>query len=535
MSKQEKGKRKGSDGIFKIIGLVAVLLSAFLIWYIFLPVLNIHSLGFWIYLVIISTIAVSILSIFSVKNSKFFIVPGGLLVAMLVLSIASNALFNAKAYSGLIVKQEGSFEDDIKEASFDQVPTIDRDTAIRLGSRKMGEMLDLVSQYNVSDYYTQINYKDKPVRVTPLKYNGVMKWIGNKDEGIPNYIIVDMIDGKVELAKLESNMKYSKSDKFSRNIDRHIKVSYPGDIIHEIGFEINDEGTPYWIAPVYKTNIGWFGGLDVTDVIITNAITGENTKYKVEDTPKWVDRVYDANMINKQLNWSGKLQSGFLNSLFSQKGVTMITEGYNYLAIDDDVYLYTGITSVGEDESNIGFVLVNMRTKDTKFYKISSAEEFSAMESAQGAVQEKGYISTFPILLNINNKPTYFMSLKDDGGLVKAYALVDAQNYQEVTIGKSVSDIVALHSGNEVNVNNKDDNENEITEEILNITGDILDIKVAVLGGNTHYYIIIGEDIFIANVNVSKELPFLKIGENVSLDYYNKNNLNTVTSMKLSK
>ncbi len=131
---------------------------------------------------------------------------------------------------------------------------------------------------------------------------------------------------------------------------------------------------------------------------------------------RWVDRIYDANEIIRQLNWNGGLQSGFFNSIFAQKGVLQTTEGYNYLAIDDDVYLYTGMTSVGADESNVGFVLVNMRTKDTKFYKMSSAEEFSAMESAEGAVQEKGYISTFPILLNIGNKPTYFMSLKDEAG-----------------------------------------------------------------------------------------------------------------------
>ena len=374
-----------------VIAILAVLSIAFIMWYVLLPSLNIHSVPFWIFLTINLTIAVTISLGFNFKNYKFYAIPAGLVVLGLLLIGLSNPILNSKAYSNLIVKENGSFEDDIKEASFDQVPTVDRDTAQRLGSRKMGEMLDLVSQYNVANYYTQINYQNKPVRVTTLEYNGILKWLGNQSEGIPNYMIVDMIDGSVDVVKPESNIKYSKSDKFSRNILRHVKMSYPGDMILKIEFEIDEEGTPYWVSPVYKTTIGWVGGLDVKQVILTNALTGEHEKYDLEDVPKWVDGVFDANRMIQQLNWNGTLQSGYLNSKFAQKGVIETTEGYNYLAIDDDVFLYTGITSVGSDESNIGFVLVNMRTKDTKFYKMSSAEEFSAMGSAEGAVQEKGY------------------------------------------------------------------------------------------------------------------------------------------------
>src|SRR5690606_8668380 len=170
------------------------------------------------------------------------IAPGILLALLIVLKLSSTVIFHPTRYANLINRENSSFEEDIKEASFEQVPTVDRDTAQRLGSRKMGEMLDLVSQYNVSDAYTQINYNDKPVRVTPLEYNGFLKWIGNKNEGIPNYIIVDMIDGKVELKKLKNNIKYSKSDKFSRNIYRHLRLKYPKDMFFEINFEIDEEG-----------------------------------------------------------------------------------------------------------------------------------------------------------------------------------------------------------------------------------------------------------------------------------------------------
>ncbi|MCF6465568.1 hypothetical protein [Clostridium sp. Cult2] len=524
---------KKQVNLAKVAAIVSIPLLAFILWYIFLPAINLHSFEFWIFLIINLVYTIIILITFDKKYYKFFIIPAILLGLLFVLKVFSATMFHSTRYANLINKESSSFEEDIKEASFEQVPTVDRDTAQRLGSRKMGEMLELVSQYNVSNAYTQINYDDKPVRVTPLEYNGFLKWLGNKNEGIPNYIIVDMIDGKVELKKLKNNIKFSKSDKFSRDIYRYLRLKYPLDMFFEINFEIDEEGIPYWIAPVYHNTIGWFGGLDVKEVILTNATNGETTKYAIEDVPKWVDRIYNADEIIRQLNWNGGLQSGFLNSLFAQKGVLQTTEGYNYLAIDDDVYLYTGMTSVGADESNVGFVLVNLRTKETKFYKMSSAEEFSAMESAEGAVQEKGYISTFPILLNIDNKPTYFMSLKDEAGLVKMYALVDAQNYQQVSIGTTVSNVVSTHIGKDItDLQSEEDKE---PTEIFNTMGKIISIESVVIDGNTHYYFILdgSNKIFIANIGVSEKLPFIKVDDEVNIEYYEKNNLNQVTKLEL--
>ena len=377
----------------KIAAVLSIFLLAFILWYIFLPAINLHSFEFWIYLIIILIYTSIILTTFNKKYYKFFIIPGVLIILLIVLKLSSVTMFHSKKYANLIQKENGYFEEDIKESSFEQVPTVDRDTAQRLGSRKMGEMLELVSQYNVSDAYTQINYDDKPVRVTPLEYNGFLKWLGNKNEGIPNYIIVDMIDGTVELKKLENNIKYSKSDKFSRDIYRHLRQNYPMDMFFEINFEIDEEGTPYWIAPVYRNTIGWFGGLDVKEVILTNATNGETTKYNIQDVPKWVDRIYDADEIIRQLNWNGGLQSGFFNSLFAQKGVLQTTEGYNYLAIDDDVYLYTGMTSVGADESNVGFVLVNLRTKKLNFIKCPQQKNFQLWKVLRSSTRKRLYIN----------------------------------------------------------------------------------------------------------------------------------------------
>ena len=282
----------------KIAIILSIPLLAFVLWYIFLPAVNLHSFRFWIYLIINLLYIVVILITFNKKYYKLFVIPVILFVLLGILKLSSTPIFHSKRYASLIKRENGSFEEDIKEASFEQVPTVDRDTAQRLGSRKMGEMLELVSQYNVSDSYTQINYADKPVRVTPLEYNGFLKWLGNKNEGIPNYLIVDMIDGKVELKRLENNIKYSKSDKFSRDIYRYLRQNYPRDMFFEINFEIDEEGIPYWVAPVYGNTIGWFGGFDVKEVILTNAINGESVKYDIQDVPKWVDRIYNADESN---------------------------------------------------------------------------------------------------------------------------------------------------------------------------------------------------------------------------------------------
>ena len=75
------------------------------------------------------------------------------------------------------------------------------------------------------------------------------------------------------------------------------------------------------------------------------------------------------------------------------------TDGYNYLALEDDVWVYTGITSVSGDRSNVGFILMNQRTMETRYYSCAGAEEYSAMESAEGQVQNLKYQATFPLVI----------------------------------------------------------------------------------------------------------------------------------------
>ena len=311
-------------------------------------------------------------------------------------------------------------------------------------------------------------------------------------------------------------MKYMPSAYFGKNLYRHLRFKYPTFIFGDENFELDNEGNPYWIVPVMK-----FSGIElrreVKGVVILDPVSGDSKYYDVKDVPSWVDHVYDANLIIEQTDDWGVYKNGFLNSIFSQTNVVMTTDGYNYTVMDDDVYLYTGITSVSSDEANIGFILTNMRTKETNFYQVPGAEEYSAMASAEGQVQQMKYKSTFPLLINLNNKPTYLMSLKDNAGLVKMYALVDVQDYQKVVVTDSSEGITKAVQ------NYLGDSKIEVGESTLNREIIVKRINVANIDGNTYYYIESNDGgKFKISIKVEKDkLPFVSIGDKLKV-YFNE-------------
>lgn len=530
--------------------LITLLIISGYYWFV-LPPINFYSKDFWnfvSFIIIISVVinAFSQLIVFVKESKNPEKVEGaprlalkslgkpikialasvlGIIVLSLLMTLIGSQIFNAKSYNELITLKDGDFTDDVAEISQEQIPIVDKDTASRLGQRKLGEMSDLVSQFEIEDIYTQINYKGKPVRVTPLMYGDVIKWINNQNEGVPAYIMVDMTTQETQLVRLEDGIKYSDGEYFMRDLNRALRFKYPTKIFDNISFEIDDNGTPYWVASVIDFKIGFWSGSDIDGAVLMNAQTGESKYYKLEDVPTWVDQVFNSEMVLEQLGYNGKYRSGFFNSIFGQRGVLQPTDGHNYLAIDDDVYLYTGMTSVTSDESNVGFVLTNLRTKATKFYTIPGAEEYSAMSSAEGQVQHLNYTATFPLLLNVSERPTYFMSLKDAAGLVKMYAFVDVNQYQIVGTGNSVESARNDYISKLKTENVTDTPEAEPSE----ITGVIEKINSAVVDGNTVYYIKLADNEAIYTVEVKKSdlLPFAKKGNKVKFTV-NGNSIETI-------
>ena len=529
----------------KVTAVIGVILLIGIYYYVTLPAINIHASEFWMYLVVLVILAAVVfirkknLNRYDWKESKGLKVILGILAVLVIAYVAgtvlSSPIVNAKKYQELLTVKNGEFTKDIEELSFDQIPLLDKDSAELLGDRKMGSMVDMVSQFEVDELYSQINYQDQPVRVSPLKYASVIKWFTNMREGIPAYIKIDMATQNTELVKLSEGMKYTTSDHFNRNIYRHLRFNYPTYIFSDLSFEIDEDGVPYWICPVKKYNIGLFGGTTIGRVVLCNAITGETKDYAVEDVPQWVDRVYSADLLVELYNYHGTLKHGFFNSVLGQKDCLNTTDGYNYLAIDDDVWVYTGVTSITGDQSNVGFVLMNQRTMETKFYEIEGATERSAMSSAEGQVQNLKYQATFPLLLNIAGEPTYFVALKDDAGLVKKYAMVNVQKYQIVAIGDSVSQ--CQENYNELLLKNGVKEKEKDTRKEEEISGKITKIAQAVLDGNSHYYLMLEDSDAIYDVSVADIIDVIKceLGEQVTVTYKEDKDVNTVTKLDIGE
>ena len=535
--RRERKPRKAIGNAFTrtLINLGVTLLFGLGYFYFELPALNFHAEEFYVFVFLLC----AVYCVCAVLTSGFqgegvkgyfgfvkkqctvpFLVLAALIVAIVIGGLTSWVVIRAGSYSKLLDVQTGDFAAEVEEISYDQIPMLDEDSAARLGSRVLGELSDMVSQFEILPSYTQINYQGRPVRVTSLAYGDLIKWFTNRSDGLPAYLIIDMVTQEAEVVRLDEGMKYTTAEHFGRNLYRHLRFHFPTYMFADPVFEINEEGDPYWVCPRMVKTIGLFGGTDIQGAVLVDAVTGESTYY--EEVPSWVDHVYDAEMIMEQYDYYGMYKNGFLNSIFGQRDVTLTTDGYNYIAIGDDVYMYTGVTSVTSDQSNIGFILSNQRTKETRFYSVSGATEQSARESAQSQVQQMSYIATFPLLLNIADQPTYFMALKGADGLVKMYAMVNVQQYNIVETGGTVAECEANYRRTLADNGLISDGEAEAApSDQEEVSGAIAEIRTAVLDGNSYYFLRLeGQDTFYA-VNAAENplAVILNAGDQVTIVY----------------
>ena len=536
---QKERKAIGTPFGRTLINLLVTLVFGAIYFYVVLPPINLKAQEFYVFVILLCAVYAfcAVLTSgfqgtgvkgyfgFVKKQCKIpLLVTIALLLTAIVGSIIGWQVFRAGAYRDLLEVNTGDFAAEVEEISFDQIPMLDADSAMKLGNRKLGELADMVSQFEVADDYTQINYQGRPVRVTPLRYGDLIKWLNNRAKGLPAYLIIDMVKQNVEVVRLQNGIRYTTAEHFSRNLYRYLRFHYPMYMFDEPAFEIDEEGNPYWVCPRITKTIGLFGGMDINGAVLVNAVTGECQYYDVADVPQWVDHVFTAGLILQQYDYHGTYVNGFLNSIFGQRDVTVTTDGYNYLAVGDDVYMYTGITSVVSDESNIGFILSNQRTKETHFYSCAGAEEFSAMDSAEGQVQQMHYDATFPLLLNISDHPTYFMALKDAAGLVKMYAMVNVSQYQIVATGSTVADCESnyrqmLYNNGLIDEDSTDVKPGDLS--IVEVTGVVEEIRSAVMNGNTVYYVKLdsGDKWFSGSAAEVPALVLLNEGDQVRINY----------------
>ena len=513
-------------------------------YWVFLPALNLLDTGFWMFVVeglILIFLGVFLLALADsvekrtsrpnigrreinpVKGvyDKFLTRLGGsilLIVALLFgLGFFNSRIFRAESYANVIKVKEADFNKDFPETNISALALLDRASAEKIGDTYLGT-IDKVSQFGISDDYRQITIGQQPYRVSPLEYKNFWKWLSNRQEGIGYYVKVNQTTGKAELVRLAEPMKYSDSEYVFRDTMRYLRFKYPMTIFGDPSFEVDDEGNPYYVATIYQPKF-LLSSKDPVGVILLNAATGETKEYDLASIPEWVDRVFSANNVVTRIDDYYTYQDGFWNTVFSQTGVKKTTDSYNYISIGSDIYLYTGITSATADSSNLGFILVNMRTREVTNYKLASATESAAMASAEGEVQEKKYKATAPTLTKLNGKAYYIVSLKDDAGLVKSYAVVDAEDYQQVTVNNDIETLISqftdldtsVLSGSGMAMEQKDQN-------LQMVEGVVEQLASQMISGSTVYYISSSGEIYKvkATEDTIDQLPFLKVGDRFS-------------------
>lgn len=463
-----------------LITILATLIVAVGYYYSELPAINLKSTDFWSYLLIISVVFSAmyyatrgILTPRQLQTRDFrgikdktaskipIIVTAALILLPIVISFLGSAtLLHARAYSRILTVNDGTVENIPSVEGTNTIALMDTASAEKLGNREIGSLSEVVSQYNVSSY-TQIDFQGTPVKTSPLRYDGFFKWYRNRKNGVPGYVLVDPVDMSANYTPLEQGMFYVPSAYFNENLSRRIRFRYPTKMFDSPHFEIDEDGRPWYVASTYDHLVGLFGGEQVNGAIIIDPVTGDMEWYATGQIPQWVDVVFPGNLICKQYNDYAQLHNGYWNSIIGQAGCRRVTEypgendeyhsDFGFISKDGDIWIYTGVTSLNNDSSNIGFILSNERTEETIFITCSGADEFSAMASAQGEVQEKRYTASFPSLILVNGNPTYIMVLKDASGLVKMYATVNVEQYNMVatatTQDKCVEKYTALMEG----------------------------------------------------------------------------------------
>ncbi|AGM99275.1 hypothetical protein [Streptococcus iniae] len=521
-----------------LLGLLSLVVVAVYYW-VNLPPINVLSGDFWVFAIFllfilainlfVGSVSTGLTNLFGKKTktsglkdvtASFKVFSGvtkWLIVSMMViaaglalLSIVNTRLFRAKSYANVVKVKDADFKTDFPETNISTLALLDRESAEKIGDTYLGT-IDKVSQFGISDDYRQITIGKQPYRVSPLEYKSFWKWVTNCQEGISYYVKVNQTTGKAELQKLASPMKYSDSEFMFRDTMRHLRFSHPFTIFSDPSFEVDDDGNSYYIATTYAPQFG-LSSMDPNGVIILDAVTGKSRHYQLDQVPKWVDRVYSAENVIQRVDDHYTYQNGYWNTVFSQSGVKQTTDSYNYITIGSDIYLYTGITSATADSSNLGFILVNMRTRQITNYKLASATETSAMKSAEGEVQEKGYSATAPTLVKLNGKAYYLISLKDGASLVKSYALVDAEDYQQVTVNNDISSLIAQFTDRDTSGLTS---LNGTRKKVKVITGQVQQVASQIVSGTSIYYLISDGQIYKvkATRESSDQLPFLKVGD----------------------
>ena len=520
----------------RLIPILFLLVFGFVLFYMTLPVINYGFVGLpilIIFLILVAIVAFTKIEVVKPANKLRIISTPGKYVYFLLLAVlayviivpilTSLPMFRSDDYQKLIgeVEDGQNLKNHIAPISLDKIRVVDEELAMLLGEKIIGSQPSLGSQTEIGEFTIQ-KVNDELYWVAPLLHTGFFKWYNNSG-GTPGYVMVSATNERD--VKLIQNVKgkpvkikYQPGAFFGSRIDRHVYFSgYATVGLEDFNFEIDDNGHPYWIVTKYKKRIG-FAGNDATGVLVVDAETGAIQEYDIANTPLWVDRIQPISFIEEQLNDWGEYVHGYWN--WANENKLMTTEGLTLVYGENHKsYWYTGLSSVGKEESAVGFVLVDTRTKEATYYRQSGATEYAAQSSAEGKVQEKGYHASLPIPYLINNIPTYVMTLKDDGGLVKMFAMVSINDYTIVGVGNTMRETLMAYK----NVYNMADNgiDPAAVSTKKSFKSVVTRIENDVKNGNSFYYFTVKDyaNIFVGSSQLSNELPVTMVGDSINIAF----------------
>lgn len=564
MSKGNRASYSGKSGIIKaiLIGLVISTLITLVLNYFWITPWNLTSAACWFKLIVI-------LLIYSVINCTAvaatvgnvttddrvgniaagpILLPVAAVVIMVIGGITGTQIFHASDYANIIQVEEMESTDGIlSEKDAESIALMDTASATQLGDREIGSIKNF-SAFNVADDYVQLNVRNDAVKIAPLEYAGFFKWMKNKSAGVTGYVTVSPTTMTADYVELSEGMQYVPSAYFSKDLNRHIHSQFPTKIYANTHFEVDEDQKPYYVSSVYKKTIGLFGGEIVVGAIITDPVTGDSTYYDLADVPGWVDNVVEGNLICDLYNVAYKNKNGFWNgtSLGANTGCMQTTTlagsaeeeeeddsdgastDFGYIAKDGDIYIYTGITSMAKDSSNLGFIMVNERTGEYRYFAVSGANEQSAMNAAEGEVQQYSYKASFPTLINVDGELTYIGVLKDSNGLVKMYYMVNVKDYGKVAVASKREECVttyaeelglkpdeslidAAEQGAAADDESSDDEQKENAEEV---TFTVSVLQYVDVDGNTFVYMGTEDGkVYKAKFASNEDLLFVKAGD----------------------
>ena len=538
----EKLQRFGSMGRKKILLILSAITVVVLFFsaYVTLVPISIYDPSFRsliIFLLIIWSIPLFVRTAEEKRRTPFrkslWQIPlysaGAIVLAIIMFSLFTSPLFMSDRHRNLIkVYDNQSFVESVEDYTTMQIPVVDRGLAEKLGDKKLGED-NLGSQYKVGKYY-MICHNDNLYWIAPIEYNGFFPWANRRTS--PGYVMINANDqSDVKIIKDEliyTDSAYLWEDLNRKNYFNNL-TAWRADEAH---LELTDEGKPVFVETVYVNRIGFTNGKDVEGIIVTDPKTGKSEYYHYLDAPKWINHVITEEIVVEQLSNWGVYVNGFFNSLFAKKDVLEVSTGLNYVYSNGNMYMQTGMTSVGGDESIVGVMMVDMRTKQAIFSRIGGATEYAAAQSAIGKEQAMRYSASDPIMINLQGVPTYFIMLKDDEGLVKKYAYVNVYDYSIVATATTKESAIIEYK-KLIHINDTQQAQQFVIKQIQQVIENGNTFYYLKLNDNPELQVTVSDKVFSAPLSVCNELPFLKSGDTISIKYEENNGLFMVSELNV--